>query len=229
MESKAILRLFFQLLLAFVALAALPVEAGAAPPDSESTPTPADAAYQRLIDATSAVVAVKVKAIPNAHSNGLLGQERSGAALINKDGELVGIGSLLVMDAFAPGERLPGNMFVPVDLLKPVLDELMKSGSQSASRRPWLGVNSLEEDGRVKVMQVNEESPAQQVGIVAGDIILSVNGEPVASLDMFYDKVWKRGPPGSMVTLTVLHGTTLKEVAVRSIDRREFMRRKSTI
>jgi S1-C subfamily serine protease len=90
-------------------------------------------------------------------------------------------------------------------------------------------VNSLEEDGRVKVMQVNEESPAQQAGIVAGDIILSVDGEPVASLDTFYDKVWKRGPAGSTVRLTVLHGTSLKEVSVRSIDRREFMRRKPTI
>ena len=349
MESKAILRLSFQILLAIGALAALPVEAAAAPSATESSAGPEDAAYQKLMDATSAVVAVKVKAIANARSNESLGQDRlgsgvmigkegmvltigylileadevevtdsdgttvpatvvaydhatgfglvkpvvklsqkpirlgtampvaqldrlmivnggaeqtvsiatvvskrkfagyweyliddaiftspprldhSGAALINKEGELVGIGSLLVMDALTPGERLPGNMFVPVDLLKPVLEELMRSGSQSASHRPWLGVNSLEEDGRVKVMQVNHESPAQKAGIVAGDIILSVNGEPVASLDSFYDKVWKRGPAGSMVTLTVLHGPTLKDVTVRSIDRREFVRRKPTI
>jgi S1-C subfamily serine protease len=113
--------------------------------------------------------------------------------------------------------------------LRPILDELVKSGSQSASRRPWLGVNSLEEDGRVKVMQVNDESPAQQAGIVAGDIILSVNGDPVESLDSFYNKLWMRGPAGSTVTLTVLHGPNMKEVTVRSIDRREFMRRKPTI
>ena len=155
--------------------------------------------------------------------------DHSGAALINKDGELVGIGSLFVLDALTPGERLPGNMFVPVDLLKPILDEMVRTGGQKAARRPWLGVNSLEEDGRVKVMQVNEESPAQKAGIVAGDIILSVNGEPVGSLDTFYDKLWKRGPAGSMVTLTVLHGTSMKEVTVRSIDRRDFGRRKPTI
>jgi S1-C subfamily serine protease len=155
--------------------------------------------------------------------------DHSGAALVNKDGELVGIGSLFVMDALVPGQRLPGNMFVPVDLLKPVLDEMVATGGQRGARRPWLGVNSLEEDGRIKVMQVNEESPAQRAGIVAGDIILSVNGEAVESLETFYGKLWTRGPAGVDVVLTVLHGVNMKEVTVRSIDRQDFMRRKPGI
>jgi len=155
--------------------------------------------------------------------------DHSGAALINKDGELVGIGSLFVMDALTPGERLPGNMFVPVDLLKPVLDELVRTGSQSAARRPWLGINSLEEDGRIKVMQVNEDSPAEKAGIEAGDIILSVDGLPVESLEKFYNSIWHRGPAGTEFTLTVLHGVQVRQVPVRSIDRREFMRRKPTV
>jgi serine protease Do len=156
--------------------------------------------------------------------------DHSGAALINKEGELVGVGSLFVMDALTPGERLPGNMFVPVDLLQPALDEMVRSGAQKASLRPWLGVNSLEEDGRVKVMQVNEESPADRAGIVAGDIILAVNGDAVESLEKFYVKLWAPGAkPGNDVRLTVLHGPNLKEVTVRSIDRREFMRHKPAI
>ena len=155
--------------------------------------------------------------------------DHSGAALINKEGELVGIGALFVLDALTPGERLPGNMFVPVDLLKPILDEMVRTGGQKAARRPWLGVNSLEEDGRVKVMQVNQESPADRAGIVAGDIILSVDGESVESLERFYEKVWTRGPAGVDVVLTVLHGPTLRDVTVRSIDRHEFMRRKPGI
>jgi serine protease Do len=155
--------------------------------------------------------------------------DHSGAALINKEGELVGIGSLFVLDALTPGERLPGNMFVPVDLLKPVLEEMVRTGAQRDSRRPWLGVNSLEEDGRVKVMQVNEESPADKAGIVAGDIILSVNGEAVESLEHFYNTLWTRGPAGVDVTLTVLHGPTMREVTVRSIDRQEFVRRKPAV
>lgn len=152
-----------------------------------------------------------------------------GAALINKDGELVGIGSLFVLDALTPGERLPGNMFVPVDLLKPIFEELVRTGSQKAGHRPWLGLNSLEEDGRVKVMQVNEESPAARAGIEAGDIILSVNGQPVESLENFYRTLWSGGPAGSEFRLTVLHGANMKDVTVRSIDRHEFMRRKPTI
>jgi serine protease Do len=156
--------------------------------------------------------------------------DHSGAALINKDGELVGVGSLFVMDAFTPGEKLPGNMFVPVDLLKPILDEMVRTGEQKASRRPWLGVNSLEEDGRVKVMHVNEESPADKAGVAAGDIILSINGEPVETLEKFYGKLWRPGAePGADVRLTLLHGVSLKEVTVRTIDRREFMRIKPSI
>ncbi|MEP7068923.1 MAG: S1C family serine protease [Usitatibacter sp.] len=156
--------------------------------------------------------------------------DHSGAALINKDGELVGVGSLLVMDALNPGERLPGNMFVPVDLLKPVLDNLVRTGGNHGALRPWLGVNSLEEDGRVKVMQVNEESPADVAGITAGDIILKVNGEPVDCLEKFYGKLWSAGArPGNDVHLTVLHGVSLREVIVRSIERQEYMRRKPSI
>jgi serine protease Do len=156
--------------------------------------------------------------------------DHSGAALINKDGELVGVGSLFVMDALTPGEKLPGNMFVPIDLLKPILDEMVKTGAQKAARRPWIGVNSLEEDGRVKVMHVNEESPADKAGVEAGDIILSVNGEPVESLEKFYGKLWRPGAePGNDVRLTLLHGVSLKEVTVRSIDRRDFMRQKPAV
>ena len=154
--------------------------------------------------------------------------DHSGAALINKEGELVGVGSLFVMDALTPGEKLPGNMFVPVDLLKPVLDEMVRTGSQRASARPWLGVNSLEEDGRVKVMQVNEESPAQKAGISAGDIILQVNGEAVQNLEDFYRKLW-HGQAGTEFRLTVLHGVAVRDILVQSMDRKEYLRRKPAI
>ena len=155
--------------------------------------------------------------------------DHSGAALINKEGELVGIGSLFVLDALAPGEKLPGNMFVPVDLLRPVLDEMVKTGHQEAGRRPWLGVNSLEEDGRIKVVQVNDESPAAVAGIEAGDIILSIDGLSVQTLESFYSKLWTRGPAGVDVVLKVLHGTDLRDVTVRSIDRTDFLRKRPTV
>jgi S1-C subfamily serine protease len=113
-----------------------------------------------------------------------------------------------------------------VDLLKPILDEMVRTGQQHGARRPWLGVNSLEEDGRVKVMHVNEDSPAFKAGIEAGDIILSINGESVESLEKFYGKLRNEKPPGTIVNLTVLHGPNVKQVAVTSIDRADFMRKK---
>jgi S1-C subfamily serine protease len=155
--------------------------------------------------------------------------DHSGAALINKDGELVGIGSLFVMDAVKPGEKLPGNMFVPVDLARPLLEEVQRTGTFKKRTRAWLGVNSLEEDGRVKVMQVPEESPAAKAGIEAGDIILSINGQAVDTLTHFYNVLWHDAAPGSEVNLTVLHGPTVRQITVRSIDRSDFDRHKPSV
>ena len=134
--------------------------------------------------------------------------DHSGAALINKDGELVGIGSLFVMDAMTPGERLPGNMFVPIDLLKPILDEMIATGRQKGGVRPWLGLSSLEEDGRIKVLRVSDDGPADLAGITPGDIILQMGGRSVERLDDFYRRLWSAGAPGvEVLDLKVLHGT----------------------
>ena len=155
--------------------------------------------------------------------------DHSGAALINKDGELVGIGSLVVMNAAADDERLPGNMFVPIDLLKPILDEMVATGRQKGGARPWLGLNSHEEDGRIKVLRVSEGGPADKAGIEAGDIILAMGGEKVERLNEFYRRLWSSGAPGVEVTLKVMHGTAIRDVRVRSIDRFDFIRKKPTI
>jgi S1-C subfamily serine protease len=155
--------------------------------------------------------------------------DHSGAALINRNGELVGIGSLFVMDAMTPGERLPGNMFVPVDLLKPILDELIATGRQKGGVRPWLGLSSLEEDGRIRVLRVSEGGPAEAAGIDAGDIILALGGRKVEKLDDFYRRLWASGAPGVEVTLKVLHGGDIRDVRVRSIDRFDLIRKKPTI
>ena len=152
-----------------------------------------------------------------------------GAALIDRHGELVGIGSLFVMDSETSGERLPGNMFVPIDLLKPILGEMVATGRQKAGVRPWIGVNSMEEDGRLKVLRVSADGPADKAGIEAGDIILALSGKTVQTLDDFYKRLWSSGAPGVEITLKVLHGSEVKEVKIRSMDRMEHIRRKPTI
>ncbi|MGE5095484.1 MAG: S1C family serine protease [Betaproteobacteria bacterium] len=152
-----------------------------------------------------------------------------GAALINTEGQLVGIGSLFVMDAATPGERLPGNMFLPIDLLKPVLSEMIATGRQHGGRRPWLGVSSIEQDGRLKVLRVSTDGPAEKAGLEPGDIILGLDGTKVHTLPDFYRKLWAAGKPGTEVTLEVLKGTEVREFKVRSIDRIDMIRRRPTI
>jgi S1-C subfamily serine protease len=155
--------------------------------------------------------------------------DHSGAALINKDGELVGIGSLFVMDAMTPGERLPGNMFVPVDLLKPILEEMLQTGRSKGGIRPWVGVNSLEDDGQVRVLRVTEDSPADQAGLRPGDIILAVNGEKVSTLAQLYRIIWSAGSPGVELRFKVQQGAEVHDLKIRSLDRLEFLRKKPTI
>ena len=127
------------------------------------------------------------------------------------------------------GERLPGNMFVPTDLLKPILAEMIETGRQKGGRRPWIGLNSVEDEGRLKVLRVSTGGPADRAGIRAGDIILAVGGEKFRDLPDFYRLLWATGEPGVEVGLTVLQGADVKTIRVRSIDRQDFLRRKPTI
>ena len=153
----------------------------------------------------------------------------SGAPLFNQKGELVGIGSLLVGDAMGGSRRLPGNMFVPVDLLKPILGELQRTGSTTNSHRPWVGVTSAEQGGRVQIVRVSKESPAQKAGLAPGDLVLAVDGKRVATLEEFYKKLWDRARPDADVSLTVLQGADIKTIVLKPVDRMNTMRRPAGI
>ncbi|MES2785921.1 MAG: S1C family serine protease [Pseudomonadota bacterium] len=153
----------------------------------------------------------------------------SGAPVFNQRGELLGIGSLFVADALGEAPRIPGNMFVPVDLLKPILAEMTRTGSTARSRRPWLGLTSAEQAGRVQVVRVTADSPAASSGIEAGDFILAVDGTQVASLESFYKKLWARPNPEDEVRLTVLQGAEVKILTVKAVDRMTTMVKPSGI
>lgn len=146
----------------------------------------------------------------------------SGAALIGRKGELLGVGSLVLPDAGSPGTRSPGNLFVPVDLLEPILEDLVARGRRSGPARPWLGVNAEHFMGRLYVARVSEGGPAEQAGIRTGDLVLGVGGEPVTNLAEFYRKLWASGAAGTEVPLRVLQGMEVRDVKVRSMDRLEY-------
>lgn len=152
----------------------------------------------------------------------------AGAALVNKEGLLVGIGSLLVRETAEPGTALPGNMFVPIDELKPILPDLIAKGRRSEPPRPWLGVATEELQGRLFVTRVSPESPADKAGVRAGDIVLGVGGQPVRNHVEFYERVWARGAAGASVPLRVLQGAEMKDITVRSIDRFDYFKERPT-
>jgi S1-C subfamily serine protease len=152
----------------------------------------------------------------------------SGAALIGAKGELLGIGSLVVADAGGAGTQSPGNLFVPIDLLKPILEDLIAKGRAPGPSRPWLGLNAEELRGRLFVVRVSPEGPADRAGVRSGDIVMGVGGDEVGSLAEFYRKVWSRGEAGVEVPLRVLQGMQMKDITVRSIDRLQYFRQKAS-
>lgn len=153
----------------------------------------------------------------------------SGAPVFNHKGELVGIGSLYVGDAMGGNRRLPGNMFVPVDLLKPILGEMQQTGSSRQSHRPWLGLTSSEQSGRIQILRVNRESPAQAAGLQPGDVVLAVDGAKVSTLEGFYKKLWDRASPDASIELTVLQGADIKKMVLKAVDRMSTMSKPSGI
>ena len=152
----------------------------------------------------------------------------SGAGLFDRDGNLLGVGSLIVRDATDEEPRIPGNVFVPIDLLKPILADLVKSGRRAGPARPWLGVAADEVQGRLVVVRVSPDGPADRAGVKPGDIILAVGGETVRTQPDFYRKVWARGGAGTEIPLKLLQGVDLRDLPVVSIDRVEYFRPRTT-
>lgn len=155
-------------------------------------------------------------------------EQFGGAVLVDAEGAVLGIGSLFVADAAGRGIESPGNLFVPVDLLVPILGDLLAFGRRQEPARPWLGVTLREENGIVRVMRVAEDGPAQRAGVQPGELVLGVAGERVDSLAAFYRRVWSLGAAGVAVPLDLHGGGTLRRVTVASIDRDRWLRWRHT-
>ncbi len=151
--------------------------------------------------------------------------DHSGAGLFNLRGELVGIGSLVVNDALGTAAgHAPGNMFVPIDLLKPILRDLRERGSSRASERAWLGLNCVDANGELRVVRVSDDSPADVAGLQPGDRILRIDGVAVAQLDQLWKRLWSGGRAEREVTLDIERDGEAQTLKLQSVDRAKTLR-----
>ncbi|MEO6928395.1 MAG: S1C family serine protease [Casimicrobiaceae bacterium] len=150
--------------------------------------------------------------------------EWSGAALVDAQGRLIGVGSLFVQEQ-QNDEATQGNMFVPIDLLQPLLDDLAGSSHARRPVRPWLGMYTADANDGLVVNGVAVNAPADLAGIEPGDIVVGIGGEAVHGLADLFRRIWRTGPAGSEVALTLLRKGTRVEVNVRSASRDDFLRK----
>jgi S1-C subfamily serine protease len=147
-----------------------------------------------------------------------------GAALIGADGKLAAIGSLLVQEKIDAG-TIQGNMLVPIDLLEPILDDMVKTGRTRHPPRPWLGMYSTEAGERLVVAGLAPGGPAERAGVRVGDVVLEVAGHKPKTLADLWRRIWRAGPSGAIVPLKLAREGKVFEVAITSADRTDFLKK----
>ena len=153
----------------------------------------------------------------------------SGAALLDTSGKLVGIGSLIVANATGAEAAMPGNVFVPIDLLSPILADLIDDGKVAGPVRPWLGMTVEAVRGRLFVARVTPDGPAEKAGIRRGDVIVSVKGAQPDTLDDLFRSLWAQGPAGATLEFDLLQDGSVRKMAVPSVDRRTYLKLRSSL
>ena len=137
-------------------------------------------------------------------------------------GEILGIGSLFVADAASPGTFTPGNMFVPINLLKPILNDLLKYGRPKSGMKPYLGISTNDSSGKVIVTRVSTGGPSDKSGIRKNDIINAVNGNYVNTVKNFYMSIWNSGDIGVNIQLEIIRDKKKVKFNVKSVDRMDY-------
>jgi len=147
-----------------------------------------------------------------------------GTALINPAGDLIGIGSLQLQHAGERGQTQNINMMVPIDLLKPIVDDLLKFGRRNAPPRPWLGLYATEVEDRLVIVGLAERGPAKQAELHVGDIVLSVAGKDVRDLASFFRRIWALGQAGVEVPMAVYRDGETLQMRIKSSERSRFLK-----
>lgn len=147
-----------------------------------------------------------------------------GAALIGDEGDLLGIGSLLVQET-AQGETIEGNMVVPIDLLEPIFEDMLSLGRAGGPPRPWLGLYATEVEGRLVVGGLAKGGPAERAGVQIGDLVEEIADLRVSKLADMFRSVWSLGPAGTDVPVTLSRDGVKLRARLRSVDRNELLKK----
>ena len=149
----------------------------------------------------------------------------SGAALVDGDARLCGLGSLVIQNFETRAGSCTVNMFVPIELLAPIVDEIVEHGRRLTPPRPWLGMLVHDDQHDLTVVGVYRNCPADKAGLRPGDVIVGIDDEPVVGLANMFRRVWSLGSAGVDVPLNVLRNTEKMQLKVRSGDRAGFQRK----
>ena len=147
-----------------------------------------------------------------------------GAALLDAQGDLIGIGSLLV-EQEVDGEAMQINMFVPIDLLHPILDSMLKTGRSPHPPHPWLGIYTQEHEGKLIIGGLAPDGPAAKAGVRVGDMVLGVGAQRAHGLAELFRAVWKVGAAGVEVPLTLARAGDVLRTTIKSADRSDFFKK----
>ncbi len=152
-----------------------------------------------------------------------------GTALVDHAGNLIGVGSLFIGDSAGDGRGVPGNMFVPIDLLKPILSDLLIDGRSANPDRPWIGITvSGDTSGHPMLTRLTKGGPAEKAGLLPGDIIVGVQEKKIGSAAQLYRSMWALGDAGVRINLKIVRSNDLKDVEVQSVSRYDFLKLKRT-
>jgi S1-C subfamily serine protease len=148
----------------------------------------------------------------------------TGAAAIDRAGNLVGIASLIFQQFMMGNAMIDANLIIPIDLLKVALPDLMKYGKVDRPPRPWLGLWTAESEGKLVIAGLNDKGPAKRAGLQVGDVVVGIEGHPVRSLTTMYRRIWSLGQAGVTVPFEVLREGRRRDIAVTSADRQSRLK-----
>ena len=150
-----------------------------------------------------------------------------GAAVFNKKGHIIGIGSLFLQEIFE-GQNLQGNLAIPTSILKSIMGDMLEFGRSSAPARPWLGMYAVESEKTLTVNSLARYGPAELAGVLQGDKVVGVGEESVSTLANFFRSVWTLGAAGVSVPININRNGNQLQLVINSIDRNDFLLKPKT-